>query len=43
MDEQKYHENMEKEKNAWNRLGERNSRGRWDEYRHHRDHLRKNY
>ena len=30
-----------KKNHAWNRLGERNSRGRWNEYRTHRDHLRK--
>ena len=30
-----------KKNHAWNRLGERNSRGRLNEYRTHRDHLRK--
>ena len=30
-----------KKAHAWNRVGERGSGGRWGEYRHHRDHLRK--
>ena len=30
-----------KKTHAWNRLGERNSGGRWGKYRSHRDHLRK--
>ena len=30
-----------KKSHAWNRLGVRNSDGRWDEYKSHRDHLRK--